>query len=152
MKIHQASRIIEDKLEKSVNKSEKKTYHKLLGVLTHLKGRDLSEEQVRSIEEKIDELKLFTYGESTPKETKRSSAEFTKFVSDYLSLISEGHFTALGVSLGVAFGAAIHSVSGHSLDLGTGIGIGIAIGAAIGIFMDREAERKNQVLVSRLEA
>ena len=107
MKIHQASKLIEDLFDQSENKSEKKNFKKLLGILTHLEGRDLTEEQLRSIEEKIDELKLREHPQITARDLKRKSARFQEFLRGKLSLIPEGYYTALGMSFGVALGVSL---------------------------------------------
>ena len=70
---------------------------------------------------------------------------FKQFLKNEFSLISEGYYTAIGMSLGMSFGVAIGTsfgVTGNSL----GLVIGMAIGLAIGRHKDQEAEAQNKVL------
>jgi len=89
MNIQKAYTTIEDLLTRSKEKSSKKVYGQLLGVLNNLKGRDLSAEQLLLIEEAIDQLPLQEAGSN---ELKKSSNQFLKIVRKTLSLIPEGHY------------------------------------------------------------
>ena len=150
MKIQKAQIAIEKLLARSEEKSEKKVYEQLLGVLNDLKGRDLSSEQLPLIEKAIEQL---TMQGASSKELKKKSQQFLVLVRKTLSLIPEGHYVALGLVFGVAFGAAFGPVLQRmtGLGLGTsgtglGVGLGMIAGLMIGSYLDDEAAKKNRVL------
>ncbi len=155
MKIHQASEIFKDLLSETDKKSDKKIYQQLLGVLAHLKERDLTEEQLRAIEVEIGGLTLERPPASNLSHLKRDSRRFMKFPRDKLSFISEGHYLALGMGFGVAFSAAFGTIIEHffgiSAGAGIGMGMGMIVGMIIGIYMDKEAEKLNRLLISKLK-
>ena len=155
MNSQEAYTTIEDLFAQSEEKSAQKFYEQLLGVLNDLRGRDLSLEQLQSIEEAIDQLPM--QGGSS-KELKRSSQQFVKFVSKTLSLIPEGHYIALGlasgVALGAAFGPVLQRTAGMGLGTsgtGLGVGIGLIVGMIIGSYLDVEAAKKNRVLKTSMK-
>ena len=74
---------------------------------------------------------------------------FKAYLKEEFSLISEGYYTAIGMSLGMCFGVAIGTVfgvSGNSI----GFALGMLIGLAIGRNMDIEAEKQNRVLLTKI--
>jgi len=116
--------------------------------LTNLKSRKLSEGQVSLIENKI---KIFAL-KSNPKNKRRYYSKqlnvFKDFLKEEFSLISEGYYTAIGMSLGMCFGVAIGTsfgASGNSIGLATGMLIGIVIGR----HKDMEAEKEGRVLKTK---
>ncbi|MCU0787680.1 MAG: hypothetical protein MUC91_05740 [Verrucomicrobia bacterium] len=155
MKIQHARKTIEDLLAESHQKSERKVYAQLLAVLGDLSRRDLSLEQLEPVEAALDRLFLETRG---VKELKRSSRQFMKSVRTSLSLVPEGHYTALGLAFGVAVGAslgsALHGFTGISMGTsatGLGVGIGLIAGYLIGLYLDVEAAKQNRVLRTSTE-
>lgn len=71
-------------------------------------------------------------------------------MKDELSLISEGYYTAIGMSLGMSFGVAIGASFGESTGIALGISLGMLIGLAIGRNKDAEAEKQGRVLKTKL--
>ena len=153
MKINQLSKNIEERLEQSTKRSEKKYYQRILQLINSLEERALKREDRQSIEEKIDELQLSMAPVSSFKEIKQSTQELLKFLRIRFSLIPQGYYMTLGISLGVAFGAAlgpvIQSITGNQSFLGVSISMGMVFGMLIGIHKDAEAERQDRVLFSR---
>jgi len=142
-------------LAKSEKRSEKKIYERLLGALSSLKERDLSVEQLRSIEDAIDRDLLHEGAAKIGKELKRGSHSFMKYVRELLSLIPENYYTGLGLALGVAFGGLISSflqgfagIPDGTSGTGTGIGIGLTVGLVMGYYLDDQAKKQNRVLLT----
>jgi hypothetical protein len=157
MKIKQAHQIIEDLLTKADRKSEKKLYEQLLGALQNIQARELSSEQLHSIEAALDRLDPDAMDGMSAKVLKSRRNRFLKEVQGILSLLPEDHYMAVGLCLGVAFGGLIGSLmegfagipDGQS---GTGLGIGLGLVAAVIIarHLDVEAIRQNRVLLTRV--
>ena len=68
MKLSNALEHFEVLASNTDNKRERKTYTKFVGIFTDLNHRNLTDEQVLSIEEKMEELEL----QMTPSNSKRS--------------------------------------------------------------------------------
>lgn len=153
MKINQLCKNIEERLEQSTKRSEKKYYQRILQVINSLEERTLKGEDRQSIEEKIDELQLGMAPVSSFKEVKRSTQQFLEFLRTRFSLIPQGYYMTLGISFGLAFGAAfgpvIQSFTGNPSFMGVSISMGMVAGMLIGIHKDAEAERQDRVLFSR---
>ena len=71
-------------------------------------------------------------------------------VKEEFSLISEGYYTALGMSLGMCFGVAIGAGFGGA-SVSVGVSLGMLIGLVIGRTKDVEAEKQNSQMKQKLE-
>jgi len=141
MKLNTASNFFENLILASSNKSEINIYKKFIGILTDLPNRSLTDSQLESIEEHLDELISEAIPENKKIHYNRKLAAFKQYLKDQFSLISQGYYTATGISLGVAFGIAFGSMFGMSVGLSLGMLIGIIIGAT----MDSQAKKQNRV-------
>ena len=145
MRINETSEFLERLLSESDKKSEIKVYQSFIDILTALKNRELNQEDVRSIEEELDILKLKEYPENKKKYLRRKLNEFKKFLKDEFSLISEGYYTSIGIgmTIGIAIGT---SIFGPESGVALGIIFGMVLGLVIGRNMDNKAEKENRVL------
>ncbi len=127
------------------SKRERKIYKNFISILSCLESKELTVEQLSLIEDKIDTLNLSSKPTNKRKYFGKQLTIFKQYLKDEFSLISEGYYTAIGMSLGMCFGVAIGS--GFSA-LGTSIGLslGMLIGIVIGRYKDTEAEKENRVL------
>jgi len=153
MKLTDASKELKNLLKETTRKSERKVYQALLGVVSNLGERELSEEEQRSLEEAMDRLNL-PAGSGTPlKILKRSRNRFMKFLKEELSLIPQGYYTELGMVFGLMAGTAlaplIENTIGSSMGLSMGISLGICLGLIVGQRMDKDAEKQNRVLATQ---
>jgi hypothetical protein len=147
MKINEASGLLKSLITETTKKSDIKVYQSFLGILTALKNRELTQEDVRSIEEELDILKLKAYPENRKKYLRRKRDEFKKYLKDEFSLISEGYYTSIGIGIGMTMGIAIGtSIFGAESGVALGILFGMVIGLVIGRNMDNQAEKENRVL------
>ena len=147
MNINEASELLKRLISESYNKSEIKVYQSFLNILSALKNRELTPEEMRFIEEKLDELKLTAYADNRKKYLKRKLNEFKKYLTAEFSLITEGYYTAIGMSLGMTFGVALgQTIFGADMGIGLGISIGMLIGLIIGRNLDAKAEKQGRVL------
>ena len=132
MKLDEASAFFKNLIIESDNKTEIKIYKNFISIFTDLNNRDLSEEQLKSIEEKLDSLNFNENSDNRKKHFKQKLNLFVGYLKEKLSLISKGYYSAIGMSLGmsfgVAFGAAFKNVS-------YGLIFGMLIGMLIGFFV-----------------
>ena len=147
MKLDEASAFFKNLIIESDNKTEIKIYKDFISIFTDLNNRDLSEEQLKSIEEKLDSLNFNENSDNRKKHFKQKLNLFVGYLKEKLSLISKGYYTAIGMSLGmsfgVAFGAAFKNVS-------YGLIFGMLIGMLIGIAKDSKAKKEGKVLSTNL--
>jgi hypothetical protein len=147
MTINAAYDLFKNLITEAQEKSEVKVYNKFIAILTDLESKVLTNEQLQSIEKELDTLDLNVNAENKKKHFKHKLTKFIKFLKKTFSLITEGYYTAIGMSLGmsfgVAFGAAFSNVS-------LGLIIGMLIGLIVGASMDSKAKKDGKVLKTKL--
>jgi len=149
MNIIQASDFFEKLLGETDKKREIKIYRNFITILSNLKSRDLTEDQLLSIENELKILKLRSYPENKRKYFSKKLNAFKEYLKEAFSLISEGYYTAIGMSLGMCFGVAFGTSFGSS-GTSMGLAIGMLIGLVIGRAKDLEAEKQNRVLRTKI--
>ncbi|MBL4585526.1 MAG: hypothetical protein JKX84_00505 [Flavobacteriales bacterium] len=135
---------------KADNKPERKVYNKFVGILSNLQDRDLTEDEVQSIEEKMEELNLNGELSNTKRNFNRKPSSFTKYLIEKLSLITEGYYTALGITFGVTLGVAVAPMFERQMRVSINLGLAMMLGAAIGQYFDAKAVNENRVLKTKL--
>jgi hypothetical protein len=147
MKLNKASAFFKNLITESDNKSEIKIYEKFILILDDLNSRNLSEEQLKSIEEKLDSLNLNQDSENRKKDFKQKLNLFVGYLKEKLSLISKGYYTSIGMSLGMSFGVALGAAF---VNISYGLIFGMLIGMVIGIVKDSKAKKEGRVLSTNL--
>jgi hypothetical protein len=127
-------------------KSELKVYNDFIHTLTRLHKRDLSAEDLTLVEVKLDDLKLKSNTNNERKYYKKSLHNLKEYLNKEFSLVSKGHYTAIGMCLGMCFGVALGTVIEKSIGTSSGLVSGMLIGICIGAFMDTNAEKEGNVL------
>jgi hypothetical protein len=149
MTIKEAKDYLNGLLTGSVRKREIKTYQKFIGVLTGLENRSLSSYQIDLIEQELKTLDLQQPTKNRKQYINKKSNEFVKYLESEFSIVLKGHFANYGLGIGMVFGLAIGTAifrdGGSST---TGMCIGMFIGYIIGQHMDKEAAKKDQVLIT----
>ena len=136
----------------SVNKTEIKVYDKYIGILTDLKNRDLTENQIQSIESELETLNLNAEFDNKKKYLEQKLSIFQKFLKDKLSLISEGYYAGIGAGIGIIVGSIFSMVFNSLLgaySLLIGIIGGMVLGSILGGFKDLEAKKQGRVLITK---
>lgn len=150
MTLQEAHNFIQNLKTETTNKSESKVYEKFLYILSALKNRTFSNDEIHSIETELDRLNLESNPAKRKKHLKVALTKFEKYLKDKLSLTPEGYYTNLSISLGILFGTVIGVLIGErfekSLGLSLGISIGMLIGVVIGRHMDSQAKVAGNVL------
>lgn len=147
MKLDEASAFFKNLIIESDNKTEIKIYKNFISIFTDLNNRDLSEEQLKSIEEKLDSLNFNENSDNRKKHFKQKLNLFVGYLKEKSSLISKGYYTAIGMSLGMSFGVAFGAVFKN---VSYGLIFGMLIGMLIGIAKDSKAKKEGKVLSTNL--
>ncbi len=150
MTINDTTNIFKKLLSKTEKKSEIRLYNSFVGILYDLKNRNLTKEQIRSIEEELEHLKLKEIPVNKKKYVTRKLNEFKKYLKEEFSLISEGYYTAIGIALGTSFGIVFGSMFKEAIGVSMGLGFGMILGVIIGKSMDLQAEKQNRVLKTKM--
>lgn len=151
MTINDATSFFESLLTQTEKKSEIKLYKSFIGILYDLKNRNLTKEQLRSIEEELELLKLKEIPLNKKKYMRRKLDEFKKYLKEEFSLISEGYYTAIGLALGTSFGIVVGTMFKETMGVSMGLGFGMILGVIIGKTMDLQAEKQNRVLKTKMK-
>jgi hypothetical protein len=134
----------------TAEKSEIKIYNNYIGILSDLKNRDLTENQVLSIEKELEHLTLKSESENRIKYFKKKLTEFQKFLKDKLALVPEGYYTGVGVGTGILMGSIFSMIFQSflgSYSILFGINGGMIIGAILGSIRDVEAKKQGRVFI-----
>ncbi len=150
MKLQEASDYFEGLKNETTKKDEIRIYEKFLHILSGLKVKEFSKDEIQSIEAELDRLDLKSNAEYGKKYFQKALSQFKNYLRNTFSFISKGHYTNLGIGLGSSFGILLGIVvlSGfeRSLGISAGLIIGMLIGLAIGSNMDAQAKTAGKVL------
>jgi len=150
MTLQEATNFFESLKNETTKESEIKIYTKFLYILNSLQSRELSKDELNSIESKLDSLHLKSYTGNNKKHFNKILKEFKEYLKEKHSLISAGYYTSIGISTGTAFGVVLGVVFGarfeRSLGLALGIGLGLVIGLFIGHRLDLQAKAAGTIL------
>ena len=150
MTLQQAYNVIERLKNETTNTSEIKVYNNFLDILTKLKAREFSKDDIQSIETELNSLVLDLNPENRKNYFKKKLKEFKAYLKEKHFLISEGYYTNIGITSGAAIGIIAGIIIGErfekSLGIALGIGIGMLIGAFVGRKKDAQAKAEGKVL------
>ena len=154
MDINDTSELLNTLSSQTDKKSEKKIYNCFIRILTSLKNRDLTENQLQLIQEKLSSLNLKATTENRKKYYKQKLSEFKAFLKNEFSFTTEKYYTEIGMVYGMIFGTgiglsigiAINPILGTSIGLSIGTGIGMVLGMVYGARKDADAKRQGRVI------
>jgi len=150
MTLNNASNFFESLVSETSNKSEIKVYQEFLLILTRMKLRAFSTDEIKSIETELDSLNLESNPENRKKYFKKILKGFKIYLKEKHSLVSAGHYANLYISLGASFGIVFGIIIGErtekSLGIALGISLGMLIGLTIGRNMDSQAKAAGKML------
>ena len=87
MKLQEAYNFFESLKTETTKNTEIKLYEKFLHMLTELKSRDFSEDEMQSIEAELDSLSLDSNPENPKKHFAKALRKFEKYLKNTFSLI-----------------------------------------------------------------
>ena len=154
MDINDTSELLNTLSSQTDKKSKKKIYNCFIRILTSLKNRDLTENQLQLIQEKLSSLNLKANTENKKKYYKQKLSEFKAFLKNEFSFTTEKYYTEIGMVYGMIFGTgiglsigiAINPILGTSIGLSIGTGIGMVLGMVYGARKDADAKRQGRVI------
>lgn len=150
MTLQEAYNFFESLKTETIKKSEIKVYEKFIDIISELKVREFSQDEIQSIETDLDSLNLASNPVNRKKYFKKALGKFEKYLKDTFSLTSKGYYTKMGIGLGSSFGVVLGVLIGgrfeRSLGVSLGIGIGCLIGLLIGRYMDSKAVAEGNVI------
>ncbi|WGF91689.1 hypothetical protein [Aequorivita marisscotiae] len=140
MTLQAAYAFFESLKKETTNKSEIKVYDNFLDILTRLKNREFTKDELQSIEKELDRLDLKPKMGNNKKYFNKMLKDFRVFLKEKHSLISAGYYVKVGVSIGAAFGVVLGVILGSRFERSLGIAVGISVGIVIGLFIDRKMD------------
>lgn len=150
MTLQEANNFFESLKIETNKKSEIKIYDKFLHILNELKNRELSDDEIQSIEVELDVLNLEANQKNNKKRFNKKLKEFQEYLKEKHSLVLAGYYEKLGTSYGILFGVVVGVVFGErfekSLGISLGISLGMIIGFGIGRYLDSQALAQGNVL------
>ena len=150
MTLQAAYNFFESLKTETTKKYEIKVYEKFLHILSELKIREFSKDEIQSIETELESLNLKSNPENRKKYFKKALSKFEKYLKDTFSLTIKRYYTelgiALGASFGILFGVVFLSSWERSMGISLGLIVGSGIGGAIGRSMDSQAQAAGKIL------
>lgn len=140
MTLQSAYAFFESLKKETTNKSEIKVYNNFLDILTKLKNREFSKEELQSIESELEGLNLKFNQGNNKKHFNKILKEFKAYLKEKHSLVTAGYYENVGVSTGAAFGVVLGVILGSRFERSLGIAVGISIGMVIGLFIGRQMD------------
>lgn len=136
----------------SENNKLQKSYDQFGQLLDELQSRDLPEEVIQEINQSIEALNtLTTKDKNFRKSVRKTQNGMLKLVEKELKLVPKGYYrnmwTALGLSaIGIPIGVIFGAIIGNMGFLGMGIPLGLSIGLVIGNQLDQKAKDEGRQL------
>ncbi|MEQ8713472.1 MAG: hypothetical protein RIC80_10660 [Cyclobacteriaceae bacterium] len=150
MTIQDAYSFFEGLIAKSTKKSETKVYKKFNRLLSGLKKREFSEEDIQSLETKLESLNLESIPSNREKYYHKALSTFEKYLRETYSLAPKGYYTklygGLGLPIGLLFGVVFLSIWERSLGISLGLLIGMVVGSTIGQVLDKQVVSEGRLL------
>lgn len=150
MTIQEAYNIFESLKTETTKTNEMKVYEKFLHILTELKNRTFSKDEIHSIETELEGLNLKSNPKNRKKYFKKALSKFENYLKETFSLTTAGYYTklyaGLGLSFGLLFGVAILSNLERSLGISLGLIGGMVVGSIMGRNKEAEAKATGNIL------
>ena len=150
MDINEATDFLKSLLNETDKKSEIKIYEDFIVVLDTLRNRNLKEEELQSIENQLNNLKLKENSVRKKKHFSQKLSVFKTYFKKEFSFITKGYYSTLGIALGPGFGMVLGIILLSSLERSVGMVYGmiggLILGQIIGSTLDAKAEKENRVL------
>lgn len=142
MTIQTAYNLIDRLRNETTTKTELNIFSDFLRILSKLKIRELSKEEILSIELKLDELNLESKPMFRKRHFRKALTNFEKHIEESLSLVSKDYYTKLGIVLGASIGMLIGATLLFSWERSLGISLGLIIGSGIGGVIGKNRDNK----------
>ena len=150
MTLQEAFNYFESLRNETTKKSKIKVYEKFLHILSALKDRTFTKDEIQSLEIELDGLNLKSNPENSKKFLKKALTKFENYLKETFSLTTKGYYTTLygglGLVFGLLFGVAILSNLESSLGISLGLIGGMVVGSIMGRNKDAQAKAAGKML------
>lgn len=150
MTIQEAFIFFESLRTATTKKAEIRVYEKFLHVLSALKDRTFTKDEILSLEMELDRLNLKSNPDNRKKFLNKALTKFENYLKETFSLTSKGYYTTLygglGLIFGLLFGVAILSNLERSLGISLGLIGGMVVGSIMGRNKDAQAKAAGNIL------
>ncbi len=150
MTLQEAFNYFESLRNETTKKSKIKVYERFLHILSALKDRRFTKDEIQSLEIELDGLNLKSNPENSKKFLKKASTKFENYLKETFSLTTKGYYTTLygglGLVFGLLFGVAILSNLESSLGISLGLIGGMVVGSIMGRNKDAQAKAAGNIL------
>jgi hypothetical protein len=150
MTLKNAINFFENLVTETNRKSEIKVYQEFIQIIASLEMKELSKNDIQSIETELDNLNLKSNSVNRKKYFKKANNDFKKYLKDTFSLTTKGYYTTyyggLGLVFGLLFGVAILSNLERSMGISLGLIGGMVVGSIMGRSKDAEAKTTGKML------
>lgn len=150
MTLQEAYNFLESLKTETTNKSEIRVYEKFLHILSELKTREFTKDEIESIETELKKLNIKPDRANKKPHFIKLLKEFSEFLKGKFSLVTPKYYTKIGLSMGTAFGVVAGVLIGERLEKSLGIALGISLGMLIGLIigstMDVHAKTTGKML------
>ena len=140
MTLQEAYNFFESFKKETTKKSEIKIYENFLHILSELKNREFSKDEIQSLETELEHLNLEANPGNRKKYLNKRLTAFKEYLKNKHSLITVGYYANIGVSMGAAFGVVAGIVFGERFEKSLGISFGICMGLFIGAYIGRRRD------------
>lgn len=142
MTIQEAYTFFEGLKNETTQNSESKIHNEFLSILSKLKIREFSIDEIQSIETELASMDLESNQMTNKKHLNKRLKEFKDYLKEVHALLPGGYYTSIGISLGVAFGVVAGVVFGERSEKSLGLSLGISVGILVGLFIGRHLDSK----------
>lgn len=142
MTLQETYNFLESLKTETTKKYEIKVYEKFLHILTELKNRKFSKDEIHSIETELDRLNLKSNPENSKKYFKKALSTFEKYLNETFSLTTKVYYQRLYGGLGLVFGLLFGVVFLSNMERSLGISLGLIGGMVVGSIIGRQKDAR----------
>lgn len=135
---------LKKQLNKTSEKSEIRTFEKFISILTKLREKELSPDQLDRIESYLAYLELEKIPSFNNDIFKNKLSLFKKYLKNKLRFVPTNYYTMLTAGFGVAFATAFAVQTNIDTTLKIGVASAAIIIIAIGVAIDSRIKRQNR--------
>lgn len=154
MTINDTTKLFKNLLSQTNKKSERRIYNCFIQVLSSLEKKELTNEQIDRINNKLTSLNLKEIRANRRKLYSQRLNEFKTFLKSEFSFTTKKYYAGIymaygmvfGSGVGLSLGTAINPTWGLSLGMSMGTSMGMLFGMLYGAKKDAEAKRQGRVV------
>jgi len=134
-------------LSKTSDKSEIRTFKKFIAVLSNLKEKELTQEQLNAIESYIKYLELEKIPSYSNNLFEQKLSKFRKYLKTKLRFVPNNYYTRIGINFAIPFAIGFaFAANGISMTNKIGIIVAALLLIGIGKILDLRIKKQNRSL------